>query len=78
MWFRSTSQAPVRRSDDLNPSGIHSPINQVELIESIFTVFLVPKMARKRIEGHSKTIAHAIGKDLLQIPANFPANESPY
>src|SRR5688572_6167843 len=65
---------PIDGPDDLDPARVHSRLDQVQLIERVLAVLLVPEVAGKRIERHSEAVAHAIREDLLDIGADLAPN----
>src|SRR6185503_15371189 len=65
-----------RGPDDLNPTGIHSSLDEVHLVVRIFAVLLVPEIAGQRIDSHSKAIANAVSEDLLEVCSDLVVHRS--
>src|SRR5688572_15622546 len=59
---------------NLNPPAILSRFNAIELVESVFAVFLRPQISGPGIERHAEAVSNAVRIDLLNVSPDLSAH----
>ena len=60
------------RPHHLNPAVVLTGGDAIDLVKGVVAVPFVPQVSSAWINRHAEGIANAIGKDFLNIRANFP------
>src|SRR5262249_58925999 len=58
---------------DLDPASVNAGLDEVQLVEGVVAVLLVPQVPGDGIEGHPEAVAYAVGEDLLDVRPNLAA-----
>src|SRR5262245_33699993 len=64
----------VCRSGELDPTAIHTTLDQIQLVIGIFAILLIPEIAGKRVDCHAEAVTDPVSEDLLDILAHLAAN----